>query len=287
MKIGLSTYSLSEAVRSNEMTVFDVIQWISKNGGEHVEIAPFKYDLEHNPDLIEAICRKVKEEGIVISNYCLPANFIKEDQRQYELEIERVKKHVQIAARLGVKRMRHDVASRPISECTVQQLETDWEQLVYACRIVADYAAEYGITTSVENHGYHLQGSDRILRLIHAVDRPNFKITLDIGNFLCVDEDPVSAVKKTISYTSMVHLKDFYLRPSYKNPGEGWFQTSSENYLRGAIVGQGDIDIREIIKVIKQFEYDGYISIEFEGMEDCKLGSRIGMDNAKRFWSEA
>jgi sugar phosphate isomerase/epimerase len=42
----------------------------------------------------------------------------------------------------------------------------------------------------------------------------------------------------------------------------------------------------EIIKVIKHSSYDGYISIEFEGMEDCKKGSKISLDNVRRIWEQ-
>jgi sugar phosphate isomerase/epimerase len=125
-----------------------------------------------------------------------------------------------------------------------------------------------------------------VLTLVHAVNRDNFKTTIDIGNFMCVDEDSVAAVKRNIGYASMVHLKDFYLRPSYRNPGEGWFRTASGNYLRGAIFGQGDIDVWEVLRVIKHSGYDGYVSIEFEGMEDCLVGAKSGMDNALRIWNE-
>jgi inosose dehydratase len=49
---------------------------------------------------------------------------------------------------------------------------------------------------------------------------------------------------------------------------------STTNYLRGAIFGHGDIDVRMILKTIKQSGYEGYISLEFEGLEDCLPGSR-------------
>ncbi|HEY0827561.1 MAG TPA: sugar phosphate isomerase/epimerase, partial [Bacilli bacterium] len=32
--------------------------------------------------------------------------------------------------------------------------------------------------------------------------------------------------------------------------------------------------------------YDGYLSVEFEGMEECKLGTRIGLENTVRLWNE-
>lgn len=122
--------------------------------------------------------------------------------------------------------------------------------------------------------------------LVQAVDRPNFRTTLDVGNFMCADEDPVAAVKNNIPYASMVHIKDFYLRPAALNPGDGWFRTASGNFLRGAIAGHGDINLRESIRIIKESGFDGYFSIEFEGMEDSCQGTKIGLENVKRFWNE-
>jgi len=210
-----------------------------------------------------------------------------ESEEALEQEIRNVMNHVDIAAALGVTRMRHDVAFRPAHEGTVAQFETDLPIIVQACRRIADYAAERGITTSLENHGYYVQSSERVRRVLHETARDNFKTTLDVGNFLCVDEDPISAVKNNIPYASMVHAKDFYLRPESRNPGEGWFQTAHGNYLRGAIVGHGDIDMYGVFRVLKQSGYDGYISVEFEGMEDCRTASRIAMDNVRRLWEEA
>ncbi|GIP39342.1 sugar phosphate isomerase [Paenibacillus sp. J31TS4] len=287
MKIGLSSYSLSRAIRAGEMTVLEAISWIQENGGEHIEIVPIGFDLIENPGLIEDIRRRAEEVGIDISNYAVGNNFLTDGEEGFQQAVEKLKQHVDVAHGLGVKLMRHDVASRPIPETTIANFEKDLPRLVEGCRIVADYAAQFGITTSVENHGFYIQASDRVQRLVQAVDRPNFKTTLDIGNFLCVDENSVVAVKKNLPFASIVHLKDFYVRPSYRNPGEGWFNTASGNFLRGAIVGQGDIDMPEVIKVIKQSGYDGYISIEFEGMEECKQGSRIGLANVKRLWEEA
>ena len=287
MKLGLSTYSLYRAIDKKEMTVTEAIRWIADNGGEHVEIVPIGYDLTNNPGLIEDIRKTAEQAGLDISGYAVGANFVQAAPEAYEQEIEKTMRQVDIARDLGVKRMRHDVASRPIPETSIRQFEADLPRLVEACRRIADYAAQFDIVTSVENHGFYLQASDRVLRLVHEVDRANFKTTLDIGNFLCVDEDPVSAVSNNIPFASMVHLKDFYRRPSYRNPGEGWFKSTHGNFLRGAIVGQGDIDMPEVIRVLKASGYDGYLSVEFEGMEDPRTGSRIAMDNVRRLWQEA
>lgn len=42
-----------------------------------------------------------------------------------------------------------------------------------------------------------------------------------------------------------------------------------------------------VFRVLKQSGYDGYISVEFEGMEDCRTASCIAMDNVRRLWEEA
>jgi len=284
MKLGLSSYSLVKALKAQELDILGVIDWIAANGGEHVEIVPIGFNLTENPELIGAIVKKAADAGIEVSNYAIGANFITETTGQYEQEIERVKREVDIAAKLGVKRMRHDVASRP--DTSIIRFQEELEKLASACRQVADHAAQYGIVTSVENHGYYIQASDRVQALIHAVDRPNFRTTLDVGNFMCADENSVVAVQKNISYASMVHVKDFYLRPAALNPGAGWFPTAGGNHLRGAIVGHGDIDMRRVIGIVKSSGYDGYISVEFEGLEDCYTGSKLGMETVRRLWNE-
>lgn len=290
MKIGLSTYSLLDAINAGEMDVLDVVQWIADNGGEHMEIVPYGFTLVDNLELADAVRDKAKEVGIELSNYALPGNFVQDTEEEFEQEVARLKEHVDLIHRMGIKHMRHDVIafSLPPEKRTIAHFEESLPKIVEGSRRIADYAAKFGITTTIENHGAAVQHSDRVQRVIQAVDRPNFKTTLDIGNFLCVDEDPIVGVKKNLPYASLVHFKDFYIRPYDQNPGGGkWFKTANDNYLRGAIVGQGDINIRAIVKLIKDSGYDGYVTLEFEGMEECKEASKIGMDNLKRLWDEA
>ena len=289
MKIGLSTYSLLKAIERGEMTVLDTIQWVADNGGDHMEIVPYGFSLIDNPKLADDVRAKAESLKIELSNYAIPSNFVHDTTEAFEEEIQRIKGHVDLAHRLGIKHMRHDVIEFTLDpeKSTVEFFEVNLPKIVEGSRLIADYAARFGITTAVENHSVCVQGSERVQRVINLVDRDNFKTVLDIGNFLCIDEPSLVGVNKNIPFASIIHFKDFYIRPYYKNPGPGdWFRTTNGNYLRGAILGHGDLEIREIIKLIKKSGYDGYITIEFEGMEDCKLGSEISMKNLKRLWEE-
>ena len=287
MKVGLSTYSLFRALKKSEIDIIEAIVWIADNGGEHVEIVPFGFELTGNLGLVAAIVDQAKAVGLEISSYTVPGNLLQDTPDDCAAEIERLKREVDIAHALGVKLMRHDIAKRHPEESTLENFEKDLPILAQGCRVIADYAGQYGITTSIENHGYHVQSSERVQSVIRAVDRENFKTTMDIGNFVFVDEDALAAVRNNIPLASMVHAKDFYIRDEDGPPGEeGWYRSRNGKYLRGAIVGQGDLDIREILKSVKDFGYDGFIAVEFEGMEDCFYGSRIGMDNLRRIWNE-
>ncbi len=286
MKLGISSYSLYQAMQQGRLTLEEGLAWAAGIGAEHVEIVPgLGFDFIEDPGLEERIVVRAAELSLELSNYAIGANFVTDNEELYEAEIERVLSEVDRAARLGIRLMRHDVASR--EDTSVLRFNEDLDKLAAACRRIADHAAGHGITTSVENHGYYVQASDRVQTLVHAVDRPNFRTTLDVGNFVCVDENPLTAVRNNLPIASMVHIKDFYIRPSRLNPGEGWFRSAGGNYLRGAIAGQGDLDLYEILAEVKSSGYDGFLSIEYEGMEDCLLGTKIAFDNVRRMWEEA
>lgn len=279
MKIGLSTYSLLQAVKSGALAPPDLLDWIAARGGAHVEIVPIGFEV--TDDMADQFRERAKHLKIEISNYLIAADFIKNDGAAYEREVERVLRQVDVAKRLGVSLMRHDVAWRPPADSSIWQFEEDLPRIVTACQRIADYAQSLGIVTTVENHGYFVQHSDRVLRLVQAVNRPNFRLTVDVGNFLCVDEDPVAAVQKCLPYAAMVHLKDFYVRYDQTSPGHGWFSTAGGHFLRGAMVGHGDVRLRDIVAAIKRAKYDGFVSVEFEGLEESRLASEEGLKNAR------
>lgn len=291
MKFGFSSYSFNQRLSSGDMSMLDVIDWVAESEGEHLEIAVTTKSadgpiptIDSDPAYVQSLKKKAADSGIELSQLAVGANLFDEPDA-VRGEIERVKKYVDMAESLGITLMRHDVAMRREEGDDTPVFDRALPIIVEAAQEIADYAADHGVTTSLENHGFFVQSSDRVRRVVHGVDRPNYKTTLDIGNFLCVDEDPTTAVPQNLPYASIVHLKDFYVRD--QDPGEGFFPSRGGKYLRGAIVGQGDINMRSVIKSVKDSGYDGYVSIEFEGHEDCLVGCRRGIANAIRLYNEA
>ena len=48
----------------------------------------------------------------------------------------------------------------------------------------------------------------------------------------------------------------------------GWFRTRGGNFIRGTIAGNGVIPVAQCIYMLKQAGYAGFLSLEFEGMEE-------------------
>lgn len=294
MKIGFSSYCFAARLADGSMTLTDVFDWVGRSGADHLEIAlvgltPDSTDLDWNldddPALLDTFSSASAAAGVELSSMCIPSSFVG-DSASVAAQVARAKHHVELADRLGIRLFRHDVTPWGLKDQGIDDVEATLPQLIEASKEVAQHAAQYGITTSVENHGFFVNGSERVRRVIRGVDEPNFKTTLDVGNFLCVDEDPLVATRLNLPYASIVHLKDFYIRPERDYPGPGWLLTAGGNHLMGSIVGYGDMNMRGVMKAIDTSGFDGYVSIEFEGIEDCLIGAERGLANAKRILDE-
>lgn len=295
MKIGLTSYSLYQDMRKGKKTLADAMRFAKENGAEHLELVPICfsfYDEEtgrFDDALIEEVRALSQELALPLSNYAVSANLMGEDRDARHAEVERIKRQIDVAHRLGIPMVRHDLASSgsPSGENSERAFEHFLPFAVESARALADYAGERGISTLLEDHGMFVNGSDRVLRVIDEVDRPNYGLLLDTGNFRCVDEDTLVAVKNCLAAAKMVHLKDFFVRKNETLHGldqvcSAWFPSASGEYrLRGSILGQGDLDVWNSLKLIRDAGYDGYVSIEFEGMEDCEKGCIIGMRTAR------
>ena len=295
-KFGISIYCISRKICSGEITPIDAYNKLCDWGAEGVELVPFGFNIAEQPELIDQFKAAVAERGVPITNYSLNGNFLLITDEQFDAEIARAKRHIDAAAKLSIPTFRMDSAAfrRPISENTIENFQKEVPAIVKAYQILCDYAAGYGMTILMENHGFHANGADRVRQIMQMVDRDNFGHQLDVGNYTCVDDIPEIAVKKMIPFAKTIHMKDFYIRPEHRNPGDSdqfncensWFRSVGGSYLRGSILAQGDIDIWDVTRTLKKSGYDGYIYLEYEGMEECEYGTRVSFANMKRIWDE-
>ena len=280
MKFAVSTYSFSQLLLGGEMTQLDCIAKAKEmgfDGVELVEIANYA-----NGDL-KGYAKKLADEakrcGIELSNFAFTADFAGDGNT--EEEINRVKDMIDAAEILGVPSVRHDVIHKLAK---FRSFEQALPVIADACRQITIYAESKGIRTMVENHGYICQDSIRVEQLFNAVSHRNFSLLTDIGNFLCVDENPVNAVSRVAPYAAYVHVKDFLVKSGNgADPGERFFRSRGGNYLRGTVIGHGAVPVKQCLSIIRNAGYDGYVTVEYEGMEPAIKGIAIGLENIKKY----
>ena len=286
MKIGVSSYSFSGLVSRGMMTQFEIIKKAKEMGFDLIEFAGLEVP---QGELPETYAVRVKEEcsrvGLEMGNYTIGADLINGSNGNLDAEIERLKGEVRIAQILGAPGMRHDATRGFMPGHRGPKGFSDaLPALIQGCRAVTKYAAEFGIRTMVENHGFFCQDSERVEMLVNGVNHENFGILVDMGNFLCADEDPATAVGRLAPYAFHVHAKDFHTKTGTSpNPGTGWFSSRGGNFLRGSIIGHGDVPVIQCMNIMKKAGYSGNVSIEFEGMEDPLIGITAGYENLKAY----
>ena len=283
MKAGVSLYSFHQYSKDDSLGIKGCIEKAKELGYTGLDFVEFGDPASRSEYLKYAaeIGNFCKELGMDAACFCVGSDFVNNCASN---EIDRVKFLAEVAASLGCEFMRHDATrGLPPSVKTRRGFNDLLPILAESYRNVTEYAETLGIKTCVENHGFFVQQSSRVEALINAVGHKNFGALVDIGNFMCADEESTHAVGILAPYAFHAHVKDFHFRDgSLDAPGEGWFKTLSGNYLRGAILGHGVVRVRQCIETLARNGYDGYLALEFEGMEDPLRAISISASNVKR-----
>jgi len=284
--LGVSTYSFGKY--QGTMNIEQIVEKTKKTGFDAIEFAGLGIS-GFEKELLLDTARNYKEIcdkcNLKVISYTIGADFLNpRNGGTLSDEIKAVMDEVDIAKALGTDKMRHDISQGIDGNIKLMDFFKSLKILADSSREVTSYAEDLGIKTMFENHGYFMQSSERCQALIEEVAHPNFGSLIDIGNFMCVDEEPITAIKRLLPYAFHVHLKDFHIIPFYEkvdNSDISYFNSSNGTHLAGAILGQGDINAKELIKFIKNSNYQEDFSLEFEGAEDNLIGIKQGFDFAK------
>lgn len=269
MKIGVSSYSFQKKLKQG-MNYFEACDHAKRMGYDGIEFIDLDLNMGRGEETVEELAAHIRAHcdqlGLEIPAYTVGADFLNGRGGEAKDEPARVKKCVDVAEILGAKVVRHDAFWNTGAH---RNWRDAVEAIASAIYEVAEYAQGKGIKTCSENHGLIMQDSERVKYLIDRVGHANYGWLVDIGNFLCADEDPQHAVGVAAPYAVHAHVKDFLFKSGEcEVPGGKWLTTRGGNFLRGTVVGHGVVPVHSCLRILQKAGYAGYLSVEFEGAEE-------------------
>ncbi|MBQ9086027.1 MAG: sugar phosphate isomerase/epimerase [Clostridia bacterium] len=289
MKYSVSSYSFQQKISAGAMTQLDTVRAAAEMGFDAIEFTELKPvkapSLEEQLAYADRIRETAEQHKIEIVAYLVGANLYRGSAEEDDKELARLRGQVEVAHRLGARILRHDVCySERIGERVIG-FEAMLPTMARHAREITEYAASLGIRTCSENHGFVAQDSDRMERMYYAVGHSNYGLLVDVGNFACVDEASVSAVSRLAPLAIHVHAKDFHCYPfgTPKREDANPLVTRGCNHLYGCTIGEGDIPVAQCLAILKRAGYDGYVTVEYEGSEDCMLGIPRGLERLRSY----
>lgn len=127
--------------------------------------------------------------------------------------------------------------------------------------LVEALCREYGIEVAVHNHGKkdELYGKPEQLEAVLNQTSDSIGVCLDTGWLLDAGGDPVEFARRWAGRIYGVHFKDFH----YREDG-----TREE-----ALLGEGLLDVNGLVKALRESDFNGYATIEYEGEPENPLPS--------------
>jgi len=263
MNISVSMYSLAPTVKAEKWSVIDFIDYahsISLQGVELLDI--FWGNPDDQKEEMNLVKETLKKYGMRVSAYDVSNNFVKANEAERAKDVAHVIEGIHIAKELGTNVVR--VFCGDLSGDLSYEDGHEW--IIDSLKICAEVAEKEAVYLAIENHGLLAGKSGQVKDVITQVGSPYVKSTFDTGNFLLVHEEPTAAFEHLKEEIVHVHFKDF----REKEPTEDVksFKSIEGVAFVGVVPGDGAVDLASIVKGLKDIDYNGWLSIEYEGLEE-------------------
>lgn len=258
-RIGTSTYSFWHFDK-NKHDIRDVEKCIDLAGDmgfDGVELLQVQM-IDQSPGYLQRLKQRAFKLGLDLMGFSTHQSFMSLNKEERQKNVELVKSQIEVAYALGIPTMRVNTGrwgtSKNFDELMknkgiepAQPGHTDEEGFGWVIDCYGQClksAEKCGVTLGLENHWGLGRTPEGVLRIVKALNSPWLRVTLDTGNFL---ENPYEKLEMLAPYAILVQAKTYY-------GGGIWYAL--------------DLDYDRIAEILRKHNYRGYVSLEFEGLED-------------------
>jgi sugar phosphate isomerase/epimerase len=208
-------------------------------------------------DLLEADVDRIKKtiqaNNLEIANLnafmmCAAKDFhhpswIEADKDFRKLRVDYTLRCIDLAAKLGVA----TISTEPGGPLDGMPRDLAMEIFMEELDKVVDHADNQGVTILIEPEpGLLIETSVEFTTFVNDFGTHRVGLNFDVGHFYCVGEDPARKIVELKNHIRHFHLEDI--------------PTNREH--RHIALGQGGIDILEVIQQIESIGYEEFVTIE-------------------------
>jgi L-ribulose-5-phosphate 3-epimerase len=264
--IAVATYSFWRFKKGMKMPIETCIDEAARMGFDAVDVLLIQME-----DQGKAALNKIKRHALIngLDLCCMSTHqgFVSPDKDRRQKNIDLTIEQIEIAYRLGIPIIRLNtgrwgtsgnfdelMANRGIEPVLPGYTEDDgFKWVIDSIEKCLPKAQECGVILGLENHWGMARTPEGLLRIVNEIDSPWLRVLLDTGNFL---EDPYDKLEMCAPKTVFMQAKTYY-------GGGLWYSL--------------DLDYDRIARIMKKHNYQGYVSLEFEGHEDYKTAVPKGL----------
>lgn len=192
---------------------------------------------------------------------CLDTSCRFHEKAEFEKFLREGREAIDLAQKLNCKYIRvfgDKIPDKNNEEVMLKQIAAGIDEL-------GNYSRGTGVVVLVETHGSFSTG-DSMLKLLKHIYSKEVGVLWDLTNAYIDFGEPIAETFNKVSrYIKFVHLKD----AKGKHPD-----------TKHCLFGQGDFSIREVVSLLRDVGYDGWLSLEWEKMWFPELEEpEIAVDN--------
>lgn len=256
-RMAVSTYSFWRFREDSKLPVEDCIDQAAMMGFDGVEVLHIQMENESN-GYLQSLKRQAFANGLDLCGFATHQGFVSPDADVRQRNIDRTIKCIELAYKLGIPTMRINTGRwgtiksfdklmenrgiEPVLPGYTQDNAFEW--VIESIEKCLPTAEKCGVVLGLENHWGLARTPRGVLKIIQAINSPWLKVTLDTGNFL---EEPYDKLEQLAPHAIFMHAKTYF-------GGGVWYTL--------------DLDYTRIARIMRKHNYQGYISLEFEGREN-------------------
>lgn len=257
-RIGVSTYSFWQFNGPKEDTPIEkCIDDAARMGFDGIELLLVQMTSEEN-SYLQKLKRQAFHAGLDLMGFSTHQGFIYPDENLRKENVKKTIHQIELAYALGIPTMRLNTGrwrtinsfddlmdnkgKEPILEGYTEDDGFKW--VIDSIEKCMPKAKECGVVLGLENHWGLGRTAEGVLRIVNEINSPWLQITADTGNFL---EDQYKQLEMLAPNTFLIQAKTYF-------GGGKWYTL--------------DIDYNRVAEIFRKVNYQGYISIEFEGKDD-------------------